>query len=592
MPASDVGVRTVLREHPGQVVLAVALALLAAATSLLNPLVVRRLVTDLGEHRSLVAPATVLALLVLGGALCAAWSSFLLGRVGELGIMRLRTNIVAHVLRMPLADVRATGSGELIARATNDPAQLRAVIDVGVTTLPVSAIVVVASLIFMATLDWVLLLIVAGTFAVAGIAIGVFVRGVRRGATGQQVAIGGLAARFSAALGSVSTIKANRAEDRAVADVRGSAREAAEAAISADRAQAFISPLMGLGQQAAIIGVIAGSGARLASGSLTAPDFVAFLMYLFQLISPLTVLASGVARLQVGLSALGRIRHVLGLPLEAAGPSTEPALAGVQPVLALRSVSAAYEGEPVLHDVTLDIAPRGVTALVGPSGAGKSTVLGLAERFVLPSSGSVQLHGRDAADWPLAALRRRIAFVDQEFTLLADSVRANLTLGRERPATDEELWTALDEVGMRAAVTALPQGLDTVLGGANDVSGGQRQRLALARALLSEAEVLLLDEPSSQLDGVNERRLIGVLSRLARDRAVVVVAHRLSTVRDAEQIFVLDDGRVAGTGTHAELIRSCAAYGELVQSQTGATGSTAPRRAHAAPGAHRLVVAS
>lgn len=574
--SAGAGVKSVLRVHPGQVTVAVVLALLAAATSLLNPLVVRDLVAALGDGSSLVVPLVVLAALVLGGAACSAWSSFMLGRVGELGIRRLRTSIAAHILRMPLTSIRAAGTGELVARVTNDAAHLRSVIDVGVTTLPVSVVVVAVSLVVMGLLDWILLLVVIGTFVLAGTAIAVFVRGVRRGATGQQVAVGRLAATLTSALGSVATVKAYRAEDRAVDAVDADAGAAARASISADRSQACILPFMGLGQQIAIIGVIAGSGARLASGSLSAPDFVAFLMYLFQLIAPLTVLASGVARVQVGLSALGRIWQVFSLSQEDRGATSEPSAVrsfDPVPVLSLRGVDASYDGQQVLTGVDLDVAPRGMTALVGPSGAGKTTVLALAERFLAPTSGAVLLHGHDVTQWPLASVRRRIALVDQQCTLLEDTVRVNLCLGRDRPVGEDEVWSALDDVGMRGVVEQLPDGLDTVVGGAVDLSGGQRQRLALGRALLSDADLLLLDEPTSQLDGLNERRLVGVLDRLARDRAVLVVAHRLSTVRDAQHIVVLDDGRTVGAGSHATLMSTCPEYSLLVHGRTDGAGT-------------------
>jgi ATP-binding cassette subfamily B protein len=195
------------------------------------------------------------------------------------------------------------------------------------------------------------------------------------------------------------------------------------------------------------------------------------------------------------------------------------------------------------------------------------------ERLLVPSAGTVALHGTDLADWPLAALRHRVAYVDQSFTLLEGTVRENLGLGRDEPLDDAALRAALDAVGLTSAVAALPRGADTPIGGATDLSGGQRQRLALARALLTDADVVLLDEPTSQLDGVNEQLLRDVVDRMAGERAVVVVAHRLSTVRHAPHIVYLDEGRVLGTGTHDELFDGCPGYRALVEGQHAAPRS-------------------
>ncbi|WP_051707305.1 MULTISPECIES: ABC transporter ATP-binding protein [unclassified Streptomyces] len=565
------GPLSALARHRGQTAVAVPLILLSVAASLCVPLAVRRLVVDIGGHRSPLVSVLVLAVLALGGALAGAWSSFLLGRVGEWTVLDVRARVVRHVLRARLLDVRRAGTGDLVARITSDSAQLRSMFDVGVTALPASALVAGVSLVVMGVLDWVLLLIVVATFAVAGTAIAVFVSGMRRGISAQQRALGEVAQRFTAALSSLAVIKANRAEERTASGIVERAGAAAEAAVSADRAQAFITPLMTVGQQIAVIGVLSGSGVRMASGALGPADFVAFMMYLFQLIAPLTVLATGIARLQAGMAARGRIRTALELPPEAPGPDREPAPVPGAPALRLRGLTGGYDAEPVLRGVDLTVARRGVTALVGPSGAGKSTVLNMVERLLPAAGGTVALHGTELADWPLDALRRRIAYVDQSFTLLEGTVRENLVLGSPGPVDDTALRQVLESVGLAGTVAGLPDGLDTPLGGGTDLSGGQRQRLALARALLSDADVVLLDEPTSQLDGVNERLLRDVVDRLAGERAVLVVAHRLSTVRHADRIALLRDGRVVDTGSHEELLRTSPGYRALVEGQSGGT---------------------
>ncbi|MGC4808913.1 ABC transporter ATP-binding protein [Micromonospora sp. DT228] len=547
---------------------AVLLGVLSGAVSLASPLLVRALVVDFAEHRSPVLGALQLAATVLLGAIAAGVSSFLLASVGERGVAAVRDAVVTHLLRLPPAAIRRLGVGDMVARVTADAAALRSLTDVGVTALPVSALVVLVSLVLMGTLDWVLLIVVIATFAVAAVAMRAFLRRMRSGNAAQQEALGALAERLAAALSTLTVIKAYRAEQHVRAPIMAHSDAAADAAISGARAQAFLTPLMGVAQQIAIIGVLAGSGARLSSGQLSAADFVAFMMYLFQIVSPLTMVASGFGRLQQGLAAVGRLDALGAQQPEDPGAERNPDVVPGAPALELRSVSAGYDQGDVLHGVSFTVAPRGLTAVVGGSGAGKSTVLNVLERFVDVRSGAALLHGRPLAHWPTAALRARIAYVDQSFTLLAGSVRENLTLGGDPSTPDDVLLRALAEVGMEAAVRALPDGLDTVIGAATDLSGGQRQRLALARALLSAADVVLLDEPSSQLDGLNEQRLVEVVDRLIADRAVVMVAHRLSTVRHADQVVFLDQGRVAGVGTHDELRRHCAGYRDLVGFQT------------------------
>ncbi len=293
-------------------------------------------------------------------------------------------------------------------------------------------------------------------------------------------------------------------------------------------------------------------------------------MYLFQLINPLMTVASGFGRIQLGLSSVGRILEVLRARGERSGPAAEPDRVAGAPALEFRAVSAGYQHADVLRRMDLTVPARGITAIVGASGAGKSTVLNLAERFLEPRVGTIRLHGADAADWPLTALRGRIAYVDQANTMLDATIRENLLLGCAVPPPDAAVLDALGRVDLAEAVAALPQGLDTRLGGAGDLSGGQRQRLALVRALLSDADVLLLDEPSSQLDGPNEERLLALLDEAARERAVVVVAHRLSTIRESARIVYLEDGCALDAGTHAELLARCSGYRALVRSQSGA----------------------
>ncbi|WP_328872377.1 ABC transporter ATP-binding protein/permease [Streptomyces sp. NBC_00287] len=552
------------------------LALLSTASTVAVPLMVRDLVEALAEDGGLLWPVTLMVLVALGGALAATASGFLLARIGEQMILRLRARVMDHTLRLPLHQVRAQGEGNLVARITSDAMMLRSIVDIGAIQLPLAALTVVFTLVVMSVLDWVLVLITIGSFALAGAAIGFVVVRVRRSVIEQQTALGELAQRFTAMLAALPTVKAYRAESRAAGSLGEDAGRLTESTLVSARLQSLIGPVMGLGQQIALVSIILGGGARMAAGDLTMPDFTAFLLYLLQLVAPVAFVASGIGQLQAGLAARARFDELLALPQETDGATDNgPVPDQDAPAVEFADVSFAYDGEPVLAGVSFTAPRRGLTALVGRSGAGKSTVLTLVERFLHPGSGTVRVLGHDVGAWPLDQLRRRVAYVDQSFTLLEGTVRDNLLLGCDAAPDavldDAALWQALEAVSLREAVEQLPEGLDTVLGRATDLSGGQRQRLALARVLLTDADVVLLDEPTSQLDSINEHRLRDLVDDLAQSRSVIVVAHRLSTVQHADHVLVMDSGHVLDTGTHTDLMSRCPQYEDLVRSQQWTT---------------------
>lgn len=566
-----VRLRRELTAEPGRLAWALLLAVTAAGATLALPLLVREIITDFSRHRPVTADVALMCVAAVGSALAQALSGFQLARIGERMAYRLRMRIMEHTLRLPLSVVRAEGAGDLAARVTSDAMLLRQVVDVA-TQLPLAALTIAATLGIMVWIDWLLTLVTVVSLAVLTVLVLLVLRRMRVSMTGQQTAVGQLAQRFTANLDALTTIKAYRAEPVAARALAADAERLRAVSLEGTRLGALIPAVLTLGNQLAMIAVILTGGTRLARGDLQAAAFAAFLLYLLQTVPSVNALATGFGRLQAGFAARDRCNDVLRMEPEADPDDADrpdPAPLPEAPAVVFRAVSYTHAGanEAALRAVSFTVGRTGLTAIVGPSGAGKTTTLALVDRFLRPASGSVEVLGHDVRDWPLDALRARIAYVDQAFTLLEATARENLQLGRARPARDTELAAALAVVGLADDIARLPQGLDTLLGRETDLSGGQRQRMALARALLSDADIVLLDEPTSQLDGINEQRFRTIVEDLALTRAVIVVAHRLSTVRHAEHVIVMSAGTVVDAGDHTALVARCTPYRELLAGQ-------------------------
>ncbi|MFE5739686.1 ABC transporter ATP-binding protein [Streptomyces celluloflavus] len=547
------------------------LSLIATAATLVLPWTVGRLLQAIQLGGGLAEWTWLMVAVGLGSAIANALATYLLSRIGHQMVWRLRERSMRHSIGLGLRTARQEGTGNLATRLTADAAALKSIVDIGPIQLPMSLVTLVGTMVIMGVLDWVLLVITLAAFLVAVGVVAVVVIALRRKYVAIQNQVGSLTEHFVATMEALTVIKACRAERTVSAELAGRAERVARCEIGASAMEALIVPVINLGQQIALVAVILGGGARIAGGDLELSTFVAFLLYLFQLTAPLMMAMSGMSTIQAGLAARKRFEDLFALPAEGldagtAGDAPRLPVAGA-PAVRFEKVRFAYGEEPVLNQVDLTVPATGLTAMVGLSGSGKSTVLGLVERFMDPQEGRVEVFGHDADQWPLADLRGRLAYVDQSATLLRDTVRNNLTIGREIPVADEDLLRALRDVGLEEEITRLPDGLDTVLGGNHDLSGGQRQRLALARASLSDAPLVLLDEPSSQLDTLNELRLRRLVDEIGRDRAVLVVAHRISTVRHADHVIVMDGGQVTAEGRHDDLMRTSPMYAELVHGQ-------------------------
>ncbi|MFF8031940.1 MULTISPECIES: ABC transporter ATP-binding protein [unclassified Streptomyces] len=564
-----------VRPHRWALLGGAALSLMTGATGLTLPLVARELIDDLSDDRAITGALLLMSALVVANAVLGALGSYVLRRTAESVVLGARRSLSSYLLRLRIAAVDRSEPGDLMARITSDTTLLREVTTDSLVGLGTGGLTLIATVVLMGFVDPVLLGVTLGVIALAGTVLGVIVPRINRASRRAQDAVGVMGASLERVLGALRTVKASGAEPREERTLHEAAQESWRQSVRAAKWSAAAGNTAGLAMQIAFITVLAVGGARVATGAVDIGTLVAFLLFVFYLMSPIQEVVGAITQYQAGSAALARIQEALRLPAEpAAGPAPLPPSGTAPAALAFEDVRFRYADDLpyVHHGVTFTVPAQGMTAFVGPSGAGKTTVFSLIERFYDPESGVITLDGRDLADWELSQLRAAIGYVEQDAPVLSGSLRDNLLLGNPE-ADDETLTRVLKTTRLDALVSKLPDGVDTLVGHrGTKLSGGERQRVAIARALLRRPRLLLLDEATSQLDAVNESALRDTVADVARTTTVLVVAHRLSTVTTADRIVVMDAGRVRAVGTHRELVTADPLYAELAATQFLATG--------------------
>ncbi|MEY2946566.1 MAG: hypothetical protein RL243_1350, partial [Actinomycetota bacterium] len=479
-------------------------------------------------------------------------------------------------------------TGDLVSRVSGDTTLLRNVLTQGLVDAIGGLLVFVGSVIAMAVIDPVLLGCTLLVILVAMAAIVVVARQIRHATTKAQERVGAMSAAVERALSAVRTIRAARAEAREAEEIVTDAKQAYDQGVKIARISSAISPIAGIAMNGAFIVVLGVGGFRVASGATTVANLVSFVLLLFLMIRPIGQAFGAYSSVQTGLGALARIQEVLDIVTEAelsnapqasvATPVSSVAIefenvdfayapAAVEPEAEGAEPAAPAEAKPVLRGVNFKIERGTRVAIVGPSGAGKSTTLSLIERFYEPTGGRILLDGQPVAELDRSVLRAQLGYVEQDAPVLAGSIRANLLIGKP-DATDADLRAVLAEVNLTDVLDRNERGLDAEVGEQGIMlSGGERQRLAIARTLLAAPPILLLDESTSSLDGLNEQRMREAIDAVAKNRTLIVIAHRLSTVVDSDQIIVMENGTVIGAGTHSELVKTVPLYKELAKHQ-------------------------
>jgi ATP-binding cassette subfamily B protein AbcA/BmrA len=549
-------------------IIGLSASLLTTLAGLIVPLLTKNLVDGFSVS-SLSIPLIIgISLAFITQAIISGVSIYLLSLVGQKIVARLRERMWVKLIRLPVSYFDSQSSGETVSRVVNDTSVVRDLISNHFPQFITGIISIIGAVVILLVMDWkmtlLMLISVPLTLAIM-LPLGRKMHKISRGLQDETAAFTG---NIQQTLGEIHLMKSSTAEQNEEAKGLLGIEKLLGFGIKEARIYALIGPIMYLVVMVVIVMIIGYGGMRVANGSMSTGSLIAFLLYLFQIIMPITSFAMFFTQLQKAKGATERIIDILDLPLETGQDGLIMDI--TNQTIYVSNVSFAYsKDEPILENISLEARPGEMIAFAGPSGGGKTTIFGLLERFFEPTSGDIRIGTTPINQLSLVSWRSQIGYVSQESAMMAGTIRENLCYGLDgENITDERLWEVAKMAYADEFIHAFSEGLRTEVGERGvKLSGGQRQRIAIARAFLRDPKILMMDEATASLDSQSEGIVQQALTRLMEGRTTFVIAHRLSTIVDADKIIFIEKGHVTGIGTHQELTQSHALYREFAQQQ-------------------------
>ncbi|MCX8722432.1 ABC transporter ATP-binding protein [Lactobacillus sp. B4005] len=548
-------------------VMGLTFSLVTSAANLVLPLLTRDLVDtskwDKFNYHSMVIIIVIFVVQLVLGTL----GGYILRYFGESVVKSLREKLWNHLLSLPISYFDENKAGESSSRLVNDTGVIKDLIASQFPNFITGAIQLFFSLIILFVMDWQMALLM---FTIVPIVVLVLLpvgRIMARLGRKLQSATAEFNGDVSEKLSEVRLIKASNGEKFEQKHGQRMIQKIFKIGVVDARVEAILQPIMTTLMMAAFAGILAFGLIRVGQGSLSSGSLVAFLLYLFNVIAPVANFATFFSQIQKALGSTERIQAILAIKPEKDKTSPKTDLANK--TLTAENLSFSYEpGEPVLESVSFTSKPNSVIAFAGPSGGGKSTIFALIERFYQPDSGKIMIDEQNIVEIDLENWRSQIGYVSQNSAIFSGTIRDNLTYGLPGSLSDAELWRGLALAYADKFVKDFPKQMDTEIGERGiKLSGGQKQRLAIARAFLRNPKILMLDEATASLDSESESKVQQALDKLMVNRTTLVIAHRLATIVNADQIYFIEHGQVTGHGTHHELMKTHPLYARYVNEQ-------------------------